>query len=191
MKKALSFFLITSLLVACASSSEKIEEVPIATPVEVDVEEPNFEVLEEEEESLSAYQLAAKTHPEKERLPYHVFLKPNKELYNVEGIVFHKIINAYKNYFLTAYKSYATEVENDYYITFDYKGNQLDAALVNTIAIDLDGEIVFNTDTTFQVNSIKKEIEWDEADAIEVGEPKRDTTYYTLTNKGKINEVES
>ena len=91
-----------------------------------------------------------------------------------------------KNYFVAEYITYATEVENTYYFIFDYSGNQLDVALVNTVAIDLDGEIVFITDSTFQINRTIKEIEWDEADAIEVGESKRDTIYYTLTNKGKI-----
>lgn len=165
-------------------------DVPVKMQEEL-VEEESFEVLEEEEENLSNYQIAAKAHPEKEILPYQIFLKLNKDLYNIESLNFVKIIKTSKNYFLVGYRTYATEIENVFYLTFDYKGNQLDGIMVNTIAIDLDGEIVFTTDSTFQVNSVKKQIEWDEADIIEVGEPTRDTVYYTLTNKGNIKKAKS
>jgi hypothetical protein len=187
MKKNILFLMIAALLCACTSSSEKDEQlIKHEEILNEEVEVENFEVLEEQVEELSFYQTAVQQHEKSSIFPHEVVLQANNELYNKEGLNFHSIVKTMKNYFVVEYITYATEVENTYYFIFDYNGNQLDVALVNTVAIDLDGEIVFITDSTFQINRIIKEIEWDEADAIEVGESKRDTIYYTLTNKGKI-----
>ena len=176
------------LFLACSSSAEKMEgeEMAVSIYAQEELVEEDFEIIEEEGENLSAYQVAAKAHLAKAKLPYQVFFKENKELYRIESLNFEKIIKTHKNYFLLGYKSYATAIEWDYYFTFDYNGKQLSSANVNAIATDLDGEIVFTTDSTFQVNSVKKQIEWDEADMIEVGESIKDTAYYSITNKGEI-----
>jgi len=136
-------------------------------------------------EELTNYQKARENHPQKEILPQEIVLK-SKDVDRIEDVHFYSIIKTFQNFFVLEYHTFATEVENTFYLTFDYDGNQLDAHLVNTIAIDLDGEIVFTSDSTFQVNQTIKNIEWDEADVVEVGEPKMDTIYYLLTTKGNI-----
>jgi len=136
-------------------------------------------------EELTNYQKARENHLQKEILPQAIVLK-SKDVDRLEDVNFYSIIKTFQNFFVLEYQTFATEVENTFYLTFDYDGNQLDAHLVNTIAIDLDGEIVFTSGSTFQVNQTIKNIEWDEADVVEVGEPKMDTIYYLLTTKGNI-----
>lgn len=184
MGKTVSLLLIISLFLACNSSSKKMDEEQVGTPLEKQEEisvEEDFDVLEEED--LSNYQIAAQKHKDKDSLPYQVFLKPD---YNHASLNFQGIIKILENCFVLEYRTYAAEVENVYFITFDYNGNQLDAEIVNTYAVDLEGEVFFNTDSTFQVNTTIKQIEWDEADIIEVEEPTKDTVFYTIANNGKI-----
>jgi hypothetical protein len=143
-------------------------------------------VIEEQEVELSNYQLAIQKHEKSDIFPLDVVIQSNDQLYDKESLNFQEIIKTLTNCFVLEYRTHAAEVENIYYLTFDFQGNQLDAALVNTYAVGLDGEIVFNTDTTFQVYRVIKKIEWHEADIVEVGEPKTETVFYEITTNGII-----
>jgi len=179
-------FSVLIFLTACGSSTPNSDLKGIILIDEDSVEEENFEVIEEQEVEPTLYQLAAQKYKGEKTLPLNIDVRTDVGMF-ISDADFVAILKTYDNFFLTEFKVTATvTAEYIYYLTFDYNGNQLDAKPILTYDVDLDGEIVFKTDSTFQANLIIKQIEWDEADALEVGEPTRDTIDYLLTNNGDI-----
>lgn len=164
----------------------------------IDVNDSIAEIVKEGEENkgieeknieLNKYQLAVQNFKTTHTLPHNINVQTNTEFYAKETLDFQGIIKVRENYFVLEYRTYDAEVENVYFFTFDYNGNQLDAEFIYNVAIDLDGAVAFSTDSTFQVNNEIKEIEWVEDDLVEVGEAKKDTNFYSISNHGEIQKI--
>ncbi len=148
----LAIILFVSFFVSCQSGSKKTENTSSKEAVEIEPTEDNHpeEVeavpIAPEDRNNLMYQTGKQTW-EKEnstKLPKRIDLKL---LYDETDptIEFGSILQSFENHFLILFYS-GTDVENNYYATFDMNGNLLDATLFATRAYgdDFTTEFVHN-----------------------------------------------
>lgn len=185
MKEKIAILLSFITLLSCTEATQsEVENVDTENTIVEEIEE--VDVIEEQAIELSLYQLAREKHLEKEQLPQGVVLQNTVEVYDKDVLRFEDILKTTPNWFLCKYIRSEGEVEEFYYFTFDYNGNQLDAGLVLTFAEDRSGSISFVNDSFFVAKNRIDEVELDEYDNINVLSSKEEIVNYSISHQGKI-----
>jgi len=194
MKQLLYFLFLCFWFVGCNNITSKKKSTGIINLNKTIEESHEYEEemvpVEEQVEELNDYQKARLEHSKKELLPLDVVLKNAADIHDFTILNFERILKVSTNWFLCKYATYEGELENVYYVTFDYNGNQLDAKMVLGISEASHGSIDFNTDSTFIVTRILDEGVLDENDHFVIVSSREELTNYTITNDGKINKTE-
>ena len=189
------FFFIPIVLFSCNSTPTEAEQVSIPIEgetipaieetIEVSLQE-DFEIIEEEEKELTLFQKAVQQQQNKDIFPQGVVLKGSDDIFEVEMLTFISILKSTENWFLVQYTREEGEIEEVYYFTFDFNGNQLDAKHLYTLAIDLNATVNFITSNEFIVRKIIDEVELDDNDDLKIISSKEKIEKYTISDEGKI-----
>ena len=193
MKNIFLFFL-SFFFIACSSESEEemfksLGKINQEHANSLSLEE-TFDVVEEEKVPLNYYQIAREKHPKKERLPFDIVLHNSDEIFDYTILNFEKILSTTKNWFLCKYLHEEGEISEEFYITFDYNGNQLDAILAVAFAEDLNGSVSFENDSVFIAKQRIDDAELNDDGDLLIHSTSEEETRYKITSDGKFNVLE-
>jgi hypothetical protein len=150
---------------SCQSDDKKTKSTSTIDSIEKKLTENNLTTVidEPEDRNIQIYQSQKQTW-EKEhsiKLPENIDVKLLYEKTN-STVKFISILRLFENYFLTQFYS-GTDVEKNYYATFDINGNLLDVILIGTRTYGVDFTAEFTHNNLIKIlHSHKKEFEIDE-----------------------------